>query len=61
LPGDARPNRREAACVDRKKRNEIRIHDVVVIQIDIGGQAHDLGYFNVQATVKGHFTVAKNP
>jgi len=52
-PGDARPNRRDAPCVDRQKRDKIRIHDVVVIWIDIGGQALNLGCFRARANAKG--------
>jgi len=39
LPGDARPDRSNTAGVDRQKWDEIRIHDVIVIQIGMDGQA----------------------
>jgi hypothetical protein len=39
LASDARPDSRDAAYVDRQKRDEIRIHDVVLIWIVIGGHA----------------------
>src|SRR5689334_9851398 len=45
LPGDARPDRCDATCMDGQKRNEIRIHDLVLIQFDSGGQAYNLGCF----------------
>ena len=31
--------------MDGQKRDEIRIHDLVLISIDIGWQAHNLGCF----------------
>src|SRR5690349_17603413 len=45
LPADARPDHCDATCVDGRKRDEIRIHDIVLIWIDIGRQDHNLGCF----------------
>src|SRR5689334_5462606 len=45
FPRDARPGRCDAACMDSQKRDEIRIHDLVVVSIDICGQARNLGCF----------------
>ncbi|GAB9244780.1 hypothetical protein BDS110ZK12_53140 [Bradyrhizobium diazoefficiens] len=35
LPRDARPDRREASRVDQYKRQDLRIHDVVVFLIGV--------------------------
>ena len=42
----------QIAAKDRQKRDEIRIHDVVVIRFGIDGQAYDLGCFNARPTAK---------
>jgi hypothetical protein len=33
LPRDARPDRRDASCVDQYERQDLRIHDIVVFVV----------------------------
>ena len=50
LPCDARPDRRHAPCVDKQKREDLRVHDVVVFLIrnGIGGHSGNLNCFNAR-------------